>query len=651
MTALRFLTVSTLAFLLLAPILRYIQNKEEKPTIVFVQDNSASQKFAFKKTDSIAYRNNVNKLIEELKKDYRVKEYSIGNELTDTLRFNYNEQSTDIASSLELLMTTLENENLGGIILASDGIYNKGISPLSIGYPYKGTLYSIGLGDTTVQKDALVARVFANKIVYLGDQFVIRSDVSAYACKGSSMTVSVFSHNTNRVISSQNFTANDDRFSKSIELILDAKTAGIQHFTINISNVDGEQNTSNNSQDVYVEVMDSKESILILANAPHPDVYALKEALTKNKNYKVEVSTADKLKTSINDYNLIILHNLPSVSYNANSVIDQAKKMGISLWYIVGSQSAIPLLNKNQTCVQINPRGMGANDVQGVLNTDFSYFTINNANTVKSLPPLSTPFGDFTAGPSTQILMKQQIGNVGTNYPLWAMQQSSGGKTGILAGEGIWRWRMYDYNQHKNHNLVDDYILKTAQYLSVKQDKRQFRTMMQKSVFSESEAVVFDAELYNENFELINTPDVTLNIVDENNKKSTFTMNKESNSYSQNVGNLAAGKYSYTASTSFNGKTQTSGGNFTIIAQNIEEVNTTADFGMLNELSKNYGGELVYPSNIMSIQEKLKTNKSVKTMLRSTVNTDPLINWKWLFAALIAFLSIEWFIRKRSGNY
>jgi hypothetical protein len=325
--------------------------------------------------------------------------------------------------------------------------------------------------------------------------------------------------------------------------------------------------------------------------------------------------------------------------------------MGISLWYIVGSQSAIPLLNKNQTCVQINPRGMGANDVQGVLNTDFSYFTINNANTVKSLPPLSTPFGDFTAGPSTQILMKQQIGNVGTNYPLWAMQQSSGGKTGILAGEGIWRWRMYDYNQHKNHNLVDDYILKTAQYLSVKQDKRQFRTMMQKSVFSESEAVVFDAELYNENFELINTPDVTLNIVDENNKKSTFTMNKESNSYSQNVGNLAAGKYSYTASTSFNGKTQTSGGNFTIIAQNIEEVNTTADFGMLNELSKNYGGELVYPSNIMSIQEKLKTNKSVKTMLRSTVNTDPLINWKWLFAALIAFLSIEWFIRKRSGNY
>lgn len=650
-SALRFLTVSTLAFLLLSPILRYLQNKEEKPTLVFLQDNSASEKFAFKKIDSVAYRNNVSTLLNELKKEYRVKEYSLGSNLHDSLLFTYDENGTDISTSLEMLMTTLENVNLSGIILASDGVYNQGMSPLNINYPFKGSIYTIGLGDTTIQRDAFVSRVFANKIIYLGDQFVIRSDVSAYSCKSTNFTVSVFSHNANRVVSTQTFSANDDRFSKSIETILDAKTAGVQHFTISISKVDGELNTSNNSQDVYVEVLDNKENILIVANAPHPDIFALKEALTKNKNYKVDIRTADKMNANVSDYNLIILHNLPSVNYNGNSIIDQAKTSGISIWYIAGLQTAVPLLNKVQTCVQINSRGAMGNEVQATMNKDFTFFNINPNSNLKSLPPISMPFGDYNAGPSTQTLLTQQVGNVNTTYPLWLMQQGNKGKTGVLAGEGIWRWRLYDYNQHKNHDLVDEFILKTAQYLAVKLDKRQFRTILSKSVFNEHETIVVDAELYNENFELINTPDVTLDIVDENNKKYTYTMNKENNSYSINIGNMAAGNYNYIAKTAFNGKSQTANGNFKVTAQDIELVNTTADFGLLNQLAKNTNGEMVYANDILSLKDKIKQNPAIKTLIRTSVNTEPLINWKWLFAALILFLSTEWFIRKHSGNY
>jgi hypothetical protein len=648
---LRFALISLLCFLLLSPILRYVKQNEEKPTILFVQDNSASEKHAFKKIDSIAYRKNVEQLLDQLKQDYTVKTYSLGNTLSDSFKFKYNEESTDLSSALEILLSTHENENLGAILLASDGIYNKGMSPLSVQYPFKGSIYTIGLGDTTLQKDALVARAFANKVVYLGDQFVIRADVSAYGCKGQNFTLSIFNHNSNKVVASQNFNALDERASKSIELVLDAKVAGLQHYTVSISKAEGEQNIANNAQDLYVEVLDNKESILILANAPHPDVFALKEALTKNKNYKVEVSTANSFKGQVADYNLVILHNLPSAGYNATSVIDNAKKSGISLWFIVGAQTAIPLYNKAQNCVTIQARGTSTNDVQAILQTEFSYFSLPANTSLKALPPLSAPFGDFTNGPSTQVLMKQQIGSVTTNYPLWIVQQGSGGKTGVLAGEGIWRWRMYDFNQHKNHNLVDEYILKTAQFLAVKQDKRPFRTALSKSIFDESEPIVLDAELYNENVELINIPDVTVSLLDENKSKSTFTMNKESNSYSLNMGNLAAGNYSYNATTSWNGKTYSSSGNFRVTALNIEEVNTSADFGMLNELAKSYQGEFVFAQAVQSLRDKIKSNPNIKTLLRSQVNSEPLINWKWLFGALILFLSLEWFVRKRNGNY
>jgi hypothetical protein len=651
LAALRFLLMSALAFLLLSPIFNYLKTQEQKPTIAFIQDNSASQKFAFRKIDSAIYHQRVTKLLNELRNDYQVKEFSIGETLRDTARFQYNEEASDLSSPIESIVSNLESENLGAIILATDGIYNKGISPLSANYPYKGSIYTVGIGDTALQRDALLARVFANKLIYLGDQFAIRTDIAAFACEGKNLVVSVYSHNAKRAIYSQTIRVSDARFSKGIETILEAKSAGLQHYTISVSQVEGEQNIANNSQEVYVEVVDSKQKVLLIANAPHPDVFALRDALSKNKNFKVDVQMAERAKASMNDYSLLVLHNLPSVKYNVASLSEEAKRLGISVLYVVGSQTSIPLFNASQNALQIVSRGGTVNDAQGLLNNDFSYFTINSNQQVSSLPPLASPFGDYKTGISTQVLMWQKIGNATTTYPLWMMQQGSSARTGVIAGEGIWRWRLFDFNQHKNHNLVDDYMLKTAQYLAVKQDKEKFRVQVSKSVFSESEPISFDAELYNENFELINTPEVNIVLSNGSSKGDGYTMNKMESSYSLTLTNLSSGNYNYKATTSFNGKSYSASGSLVVVGQNLEAMNTTADFGMLNQLAKNYEGEFVFANQIESLADKIKKNQQIKPLLRANIQNDPLINWKWLFGLFIAFLALEWFVRKRTGNY
>ncbi len=643
--------MSALAFLLLSPIFNYLKTQEQKPTIAFIQDNSASQKFAFRKIDSAIYHQRVTKLLNELRNDYQVKEFSIGETLRDTARFQYNEEASDLSSPIESIVSNLESENLGAIILATDGIYNKGISPLSANYPYKGSIYTVGIGDTALQRDALLARVFANKLIYLGDQFAIRTDIAAFACEGKNLVVSVYSHNAKRAIYSQTIRVSDARFSKGIETILEAKSAGLQHYTISVSQVEGEQNIANNSQEVYVEVVDSKQKVLLIANAPHPDVFALRDALSKNKNFKVDVQMAERAKASMNDYSLLVLHNLPSVKYNVASLSEEAKRLGISVLYVVGSQTSIPLFNASQNALQIVSRGGTVNDAQGLLNNDFSYFTINSNQQVSSLPPLASPFGDYKTGISTQVLMWQKIGNATTTYPLWMMQQGSSARTGVIAGEGIWRWRLFDFNQHKNHNLVDDYMLKTAQYLAVKQDKEKFRVQVSKSVFSESEPISFDAELYNENFELINTPEVNIVLSNGSSKGDGYTMNKMESSYSLTLTNLSSGNYNYKATTSFNGKSYSASGSLVVVGQNLEAMNTTADFGMLNQLAKNYEGEFVFANQIESLADKIKKNQQIKPLLRANIQNDPLINWKWLFGLFIAFLALEWFVRKRTGNY
>ena len=44
----------------------------------------------------------------------------------------------------------------------------------------------------------------------------------------------------------------------------------------------GEVTYSNNVQDIFIEVMDGREKILILAAAPHPDIAAIKQLIIQN---------------------------------------------------------------------------------------------------------------------------------------------------------------------------------------------------------------------------------------------------------------------------------------------------------------------------------------------------------------------------------
>ncbi|MBP6456676.1 MAG: hypothetical protein KA275_08105, partial [Chitinophagaceae bacterium] len=135
------------------------------------------------------------------------------------------------------------------------------------------------------------------------------------------------------------------------------------------------------------------------------------------------------------------------------------------------------------------------------------------------------------------------------------------------------------------------------------------------------------------------------------NKKTTSAMNKTNNSYSLNEGPLAAGNYTYSASCVLNRKQYSASGSFKVIAQNIEEMNTTADFGMLNQLAKNHNGEFLYSNQWNELIEKIKKNPNIKTKLITDLKTASLIDYKWYFALAFLLLAIEWFLRKRNGNY
>lgn len=178
-----------------------------------------------------------------------------------------------------------------------------------------------------------------------------------------------------------------------------------------------------------------------------------------------------------------------------------------------------------------------------------------------------------------------------TENPILLLDQNLNQRLGIIAGEGIWRWRMENYDQKENTVAFDDLFGKIIQFLSVKGDNRKFKLKVNKRIFSENESIRLDAELFNESFQLINNAAVSLSVSSNNGYKGKYLMEKVFNAYSLDVGQLADGDYKAIAITNSNGKSLQSEVRFSVKPIDIETMRLQADHGMLANLAKISGGK------------------------------------------------------------
>jgi hypothetical protein len=655
MAAFRFLAVSILAILLMSPFIRYRNTKTYKPIIAILQDNSESIRNSFKAGDSAAYFKKLQQLSDKLSGNYEVVSYSFGNELRKTPDFPLSDKVTNISDAIDNINDLYYNQNLGAVIIASDGIYNQGINPVYSAAKSIYTIYTVALGDTTVPKDLRFGTVYYNKITYLNDQFAVRADIEATHLHGKDavLTVSELDKGAAKTIATKSIILNSDNFQQSLDFTIPATKAGIIHYQLTLTNLEGEATYRNNVKDIYVEVLDGRQKILMVAGSPHPDIAAFKQAIESNKNYQLEVVYAGDWAGRLNDYNLVILHQLPSVTYNADNILQQAKALKKPILFVVGSQTSIAAFDKAQNALNIQANGSHFNDVLAKTNKNFNLFTVSDATktALTKLPPLENFFGDYKVSGAAQTLLFQNINNVETDYPLWLFADGLDSKIGVIAGEGLWRWKLYDYMQNKNFDAFDEIINKSVQYLAVKGDKRPFQVTLPKNIFQDNEAITFDAQLYNANYELINTPDVDLKIQSEDGKEYPFKFNKTDNYYTLNAGFLPVGSYSYTASTRLGNKAYKAEGKFSISALQLEELRTVADHRVMYQLASQHHGQMYHAGDFDKIADDILAKNQLKPILNDTFLTESAINLKWIFFLILLLLSAEWFMRKYLGSY
>lgn len=648
---LRFLSVTIICLLLLSPIIKATYTESKPPIVVLAQDNSESILASMDEAARAAYRQKMESLQAQLKDKYNLQTYSFGDNIQDGIDFSFNHKSTNIAQVLDQVYDAYSGQNLATVILATDGIYNQGNNPIYSGTRLNTPIFSIALGDTIPRRDLVVKKVYNNQIAYLGDKFSMQVDIAAVNCSGNSTKLTVRKKGKTlleKVVS----IANNDFFITE-EVILDADASGVQCYEVSLSGIQGEVTTANNSKDVCIDILDTRQKILLLAESPHPDIACLRRMIDLGKNYEVDIAYAGQLKKSVAEYDFVVLHQLPSMRSPISDVLNSLSSKNIPHLFVVGTQSNINAFNQAQGILSISGKTTQTNDTEGTLAAGFNLFTLSTkvADNVYRFPPLTTPFGDFTARGGATVILKQKIGAINTDYPLLVIGEERGTKKGVLAGEGMWKWRLNDYMQRSNHEVFDELMGKVVQYLSNKEDKRRFRAMASNTIYNENEAIVIDAELYNTNYERINEPEARLEITNEKGQKFPFTFNKTANAYTLNAGIFPTGSYKFEAKTTFNGETLLAKGEFTVKSIQLEIFETTADHRLLQVISQKSGGQVVYPNDLEKIAELIDAQGVAKPQLFDTVRTRSLIHFKWIFFLILGLLSLEWFLRRYNGGY
>jgi len=654
---LRFASVSIISFLLLGPVVKKRITERENPQIILLTDNSESIGIHMNEEDSSRLVNEYEKIVDALSSKYEVSAYSFGSSLHEGIARQFDEKSSNLSGALKEIHNLYINRNVGAIILASDGIYNEGNSPVYHAAEMNAPIYTIALGDTSFKRDLSIREIYHNSILYLGDKMEVKIDIEASNAQNMESIVRVEELSPDgqkKTVFSKNlhFHKRDDIIEESV--LIEPSHAGVVQYQVSISPLRGEVSQDNNYKSFFIDVLESRKKVLIVADAPHPDISAIRQALLQSKNYDVTLAYASDGNIAPEAYNLIILHGLPSQRFPMTSLLKETRESRQSIWFIYSLHSDLNALNEAQNLLRLRSSNGGFNEARAIINPDFSLFDFPDglAQALEGFPPMIVPFGSFTPGPQARSLLTQKIGNVETQYPMLVYgSQENGQRISILLGTGIWRWRLYDYLLHTDHKIVDALITQSCQYLSVMDDKRQFRVKLSKKVFDETEPVRFTAELYNENYELVNNPDIELKIEDSEGKEFEFRFSKTDKSYRLDAGYFPAGRYRYRARLVYDGQEMEASGQFIVRKVNLESLSTRARYDLLYRLSEESGGKVFAPNQSDQLIAELMKNENLKPILRDSFKSTLLLDMKWIFFLILSFLTLEWFLRKYFGSY
>lgn len=639
-----------LYFLIMAfflnPMVRNFKKAVLPPVTVLLVDNSQSVSLGSSPDSLKILRENLKVLKENLtSKGVQVVFTDLKKDLVSDSGLVFQDNQTHLESALERIKEQFQNQNLSQVILASDGIFNTGQDPSQLQYPFR--VQTIRLGNPRPRKDLQIIGLRHNQVSYSGNIFPVVAQIKGRKLTGSSVTVELMEKG--KLLQSQTLTIQPNELAEAA-FQLKAETKGIHQYMVNVKPVEGELTLLNNRKSFYVEVVDSKQKVLLLASAPHPDIKAIRAALGTLEQLELTTIVGGKDDYKPGSYNLIILHQVPDRWGTFAEPVSQFLKGNTPVWLITGINFDQNRLRKEASeWMNLQGYGSGTDEVSGKYNSDFQRIIFEDSwkKTIEGLPPINSPVSIWNMKGPSEIILQQRLGKAITPNPLMAISLNGALKRAVFWGDGIWLWRMNEYALQQKTEAVDNLIQKTVQLLISSEKKQRLRVFPARQEWIAGEQPEFFSKTFNQVFEPIFDQKIDLEIRNRDGKRYSYSFFNHSSQSGYRVESLPEGQYQFVASCTLNGKKETDSGEFIVKANDLESQDLEANHSLLERLATNHGGKSVF---VAQMNQLLNGSEEDKPLIEFTDWDENLLSKTWILLVLIGLACTEWFIRKWFGQ-
>ncbi|MFN5911965.1 MAG: hypothetical protein ACK45H_11560 [Bacteroidota bacterium] len=646
MVGLRTLVLFFVLVLLLGLVLEHSSYREEKPVVITLVDNSGSM---------LNYKDSA-KVLQRVKayKTQLKERYGDRFELLDMITgFNakygsdldFKDARTDLSAGFEKIREDFYNRNIGGIVLISDGNFNNGPNPLYAAERIGLTpVFSLLTGDTVRKKDQYIKNISVNDVAFLKNEFPVEVDLEAIKLGKRSVNVSIYRDGKKLAEQKVNYSGNSVDFQHA-SFQLTADKIGFNAYTVVVSDVENEISYANNKRTFYLEVIDSRSRVLLLAGAPHPDIAAIRQVLETDENLQVEAYSMRDWDGELKNVDLVVVHEPGSAE-----PLEKLMKQRIPVLFVLGPNAVASAVKDLSIGLNL-PANRQTDENQVYLNKGFAQFELSDElrRSMEFYPPLKSRFGDLNVS-GAEVLAYQRVGNVQKKDPAIFFLKSGGVRYGVIYGEGVWKWKMNDFERTGTFSAFEDLVSKMAQYLLVKQNNAQLRIDVPKRMVK-NEEVIINASFYNASMEPVSDATIDLELLNEKGKKSRFRLGASGNTYRTSLGRLEPGKYEWKCVATHDGKKHVRSGVFIVEDIDPESLANHADISVLNQLASATGGKVFPLQEYERLLDELSARGDITTMSYRESSFDGLIDFKFLFFLLLLLLAAEWFLRRWLGAY
>ncbi len=649
LSSLRAAALLIIAVLLLNPYFRSLQEVQVNPEFAVLMDNSESLSIRKGEYSGVSdYLNTLGALQANKPANVELDYFSFGGNVRaasiDSLSIT--EPSTNLFEALDFILSS--EKSYTGVLLLSDGIITYGKNPVVRAGESPFPVHSIALGDTARVMDIAIGNISSNQTGFTNTIHPVEVEISQYGFRDEELTVRLMRNG--ETVADESISLENGQRSYTTNFELQLEEAGLFTYEVVIDSLAGEWITDNNRSSVSIEVLDSKTRILHLASSIHPDVRALKSMLLQDENIELNSISYLGNRPPFRDmeggpaeYDLIILHGAPSVSFLDNEVPG---------W------EEIPSLMLELPSSAGESRGQSYSLIEDLSGNGYSVSLFSELSAEghpilelpdiapDRLPPLTGSIRTRLTEADALTLLGITFQGLETNADLLAVQERGNIRRAHVSAYG---WYMLAQSTSPEvRELYTELFNNIVSWTSTDPDNRLLKVSPSRIEFSVTEAATINASLINENGDVEDDANIEITLVSDE-LTASYTMNNNGGgNYRLQIPSLPAGKYQYRAVASKGSRViESQEGEFLISDSSTELANTMRNDQLLRGISGNSNGVFIPYTDVGALWDSLESGYELAS------NTElvesyffPVRSPLW-FLIVIGLLGAEWFIRKK----